>query len=230
MFSPIQCRRQSMRENIRKSGTATHNPGWFQIPAVWYPVILRRFQKPVVWYPGVLGRFQKAVIWYPGIFRRFQKPEIWYPVIFRRFQKTGNWYQGILRRFQKLAVWYLPVFRWFHFQRFWFHLPGFLYKRSRNWYQHVKYVKNKGVRGTPRQDLAFRAHEMRILRRSMERPLPKRKEWHMARPKGENVIRKHFKLTEETAKLLAEHSKAENMNESEYIQFQLLASWMLRLV
>ena len=34
---------------------------------------------------------------------------------------------------------------------------------------------------------------------------------------GENVIRKHFKLTEETAKLLAERSKAENMNESEYI-------------
>jgi hypothetical protein len=56
----------------------------------------------------------------------------------------------------------------------------------------------------------------------MERPLPKRKEWHMARPKGENVIRKHFKLTEETAKLLAEHSKAENMNESEYIRYLLL--------
>ena len=31
-----------------------------------------------------------------------------------------------------------------------------------------------GVRGTPRQDLAFRAHEMRILRRSMELPLPKK--------------------------------------------------------
>ncbi len=44
----------------------------------------------------------------------------------------------------------------------------------------------------------------------------------MARPKGENVIRKHFKLTEETAKLLAEHSKAENMNESEYIRYLLL--------
>ena len=27
----------------------------------------------------------------------------------------------------------------------------------------------------PRQDSAFRAHEMRILRRSIERPLPKRK-------------------------------------------------------
>ncbi|NBH28647.1 plasmid mobilization relaxosome protein MobC [Lachnospiraceae bacterium] len=63
---------------------------------------------------------------------------------------------------------------------------------------------------------------MRILRRSIERPLPKRKEWHMARPKGENVIRKHFKLTEETAKLLAECSKAENMNESEYIRYLLL--------
>lgn len=44
----------------------------------------------------------------------------------------------------------------------------------------------------------------------------------MARPKGENVIRKHFKLTEETAKLLAEHSKAENMNESEYIRYLIL--------
>ena len=44
----------------------------------------------------------------------------------------------------------------------------------------------------------------------------------MARPKGENTIRKHFKLTEETAKLLAERSKAENMNESEYIRHLLL--------
>ena len=44
----------------------------------------------------------------------------------------------------------------------------------------------------------------------------------MARPKGENVIRKHFKLTEETAKLLAERSKAEKMNESEYIRYLLL--------
>ena len=44
----------------------------------------------------------------------------------------------------------------------------------------------------------------------------------MARPKGEIVIRKHFKLTEETAKLLAERSKAENMNESEYIRYLLL--------
>ena len=79
-----------------------------------------------------------------------------------------------------------------------------------------------GVRGTPRQDLAFRAHEMRILRRSVERPLSKRKEWHMARPKGENTLRKHFKLTEETANLLAERSKAENMNESEYIRYLLL--------
>lgn len=40
----------------------------------------------------------------------------------------------------------------------------------------VKITKNgaitvkMGVRGTPRQDLAFRAHEMRILRRSVERP------------------------------------------------------------
>lgn len=44
----------------------------------------------------------------------------------------------------------------------------------------------------------------------------------MARPKGENTIRKHFKLTEETAKILAERSKAENMNESEYIRYLLL--------
>ncbi|MCI8570325.1 MAG: MobC family plasmid mobilization relaxosome protein [Lachnospiraceae bacterium] len=44
----------------------------------------------------------------------------------------------------------------------------------------------------------------------------------MARPKGENVIRKHFKLTDETAKLLAERSRAENMNESEYIRYLLL--------
>lgn len=44
----------------------------------------------------------------------------------------------------------------------------------------------------------------------------------MARPKGENTLRKHFKLTEETAKLLAECSKAENMNESEYIRHLLL--------
>lgn len=44
----------------------------------------------------------------------------------------------------------------------------------------------------------------------------------MARPKGENTLRKHFKLTEETAKLLTERSKAENMNESEYIRYLLL--------
>lgn len=44
----------------------------------------------------------------------------------------------------------------------------------------------------------------------------------MARPKGENTLRKHFKLTEETARLLAERSKAENMNESEYIRYLLL--------
>lgn len=44
----------------------------------------------------------------------------------------------------------------------------------------------------------------------------------MARPKGENVIRKHFKLTEETAKLLEERSKDENMNESEYIRYLIL--------
>lgn len=44
----------------------------------------------------------------------------------------------------------------------------------------------------------------------------------MARPKGENTLRKHFKLTEETASVLAERSKTENMNESEYIRYLLL--------
>lgn len=44
----------------------------------------------------------------------------------------------------------------------------------------------------------------------------------MARPKGENNIRKHFKLTEETARILEERSKAEGMNESEYIRYLLL--------
>lgn len=44
----------------------------------------------------------------------------------------------------------------------------------------------------------------------------------MARPKGENTLRKHFKLTEETARILTERSKAENMNESEYIRCLLL--------
>ena len=44
----------------------------------------------------------------------------------------------------------------------------------------------------------------------------------MARPKGENTLRKHFKLTEETARILVERSKAENMNESEYIRYLLL--------
>ena len=44
----------------------------------------------------------------------------------------------------------------------------------------------------------------------------------MARPKGENTLRKHFNLTEETAKILAERSQAENMNESEYIRYLLL--------
>ncbi len=45
----------------------------------------------------------------------------------------------------------------------------------------------------------------------------------MARPKSENTLRKHFKLTEETARILAERSKAENMNESEYIRYLLLS-------
>ena len=40
--------------------------------------------------------------------------------------------------------------------------------------------------------------------------------------KNENTIRKHFKLTEETARILAERSKAKNMNESEYIRYLIL--------
>ena len=44
----------------------------------------------------------------------------------------------------------------------------------------------------------------------------------MARSKGENTLRNHFKLTEETARILTECSKAENMNESEYIRYLLL--------
>ena len=44
----------------------------------------------------------------------------------------------------------------------------------------------------------------------------------MTRPKGENTLRKHFKLIEETAILLAECSEAENINESEYIRYPLL--------
>ena len=44
-----------------------------------------------------------------------------------------------------------------------------------------------GVRGTPRQDLAFRAHEMRILRRSIERPLTQKKGVAHGKTKG----RKH---------------------------------------
>ena len=44
----------------------------------------------------------------------------------------------------------------------------------------------------------------------------------MARPKSENTILKHFKLTEETARILNERSQAENMNESEYIRYLLL--------
>ena len=44
----------------------------------------------------------------------------------------------------------------------------------------------------------------------------------MSGTKDENVIRKHCKVTQETAKLLAERSKAENMNESEYIRYLLL--------
>lgn len=36
------------------------------------------------------------------------------------------------------------------------------------WRNYLNLAVFKGVRGIPRQDLAFRAHEMRILRHSME--------------------------------------------------------------
>ncbi len=45
--------------------------------------------------------------------------------------------------------------------------------------------------------------QMRIMRRSIERPCQK-KEKQVARPKDENVMRKHFKLTEETERILTE--------------------------
>ena len=45
---------------------------------------------------------------------------------------------------------------------------------------------------------------------------------YMARPKDENMFRKHFKLIGETAKLLAECSRVENINESKYIRYLLL--------
>ena len=90
------------------------------------------------------------------------------------------------------------------------------------WRYYHKFRGFKGVRGYSPTRFAFRAHEMRILRRSIELPLTKRKERYMARPNSENTIRKHFKLTEETARILAERSKAENMKESEYIRYLIL--------
>ena len=48
-------------------------------------------------------------------------------------------------------------------------------------------AKIRGFGVLPRQDLAFRAHEMRILRRSVERPLPEKK--GVAR--GKTQRRKH---------------------------------------
>ncbi len=45
---------------------------------------------------------------------------------------------------------------------------------------------------------------------------------YMARLKCESTLRKHFKMNEETASILTERSKAENMNESEYIRYLLL--------
>ena len=43
------------------------------------------------------------------------------------------------------------------------------------WRNYLNLAVFKGVRGTPRQDLEFRAHEMRILRRCVQRLLHKRK-------------------------------------------------------
>ena len=37
------------------------------------------------------------------------------------------------------------------------------------WRNYLNLAVFKGVRGTPRQDLAFRTHEMRILRRCVQR-------------------------------------------------------------
>lgn len=78
------------------------------------------------------------------------------------------------------------------------------------------------IQGYSTTKSVFRVYEMRILRRFIERLLRKRKEQHIPRSKGENNIHKHFKLTEETARILEEQSKAENMNESEYIRYLLL--------
>ncbi len=47
-----------------------------------------------------------------------------------------------------------------------------------NWrqkYRNWRYYHKKGGSGYSPTRFAFRAHEMRILRRSMERPLPKKK-------------------------------------------------------
>ena len=44
-----------------------------------------------------------------------------------------------------------------------------------SWRNYCNLAVFKGVRGTPRQDLAFRAHEMRILRRCVQRLFQKRK-------------------------------------------------------
>ena len=44
----------------------------------------------------------------------------------------------------------------------------------------------------------------------------------MARSKGENTLRKYFKLTEETVRILNERFREENMNKSEYTRYLLL--------
>lgn len=44
----------------------------------------------------------------------------------------------------------------------------------------------------------------------------------MARSKGENTLRKYFKLTEETVRILNERFREENMNKSEYTRYRLL--------
>lgn len=44
----------------------------------------------------------------------------------------------------------------------------------------------------------------------------------MARSKSESTIRKHLKLTEETARILNERFREENINKSEYTRYRPL--------
>ena len=126
-----------------------------------------------------------------------------------------NWRQFNVDWRHKKRNWRQKQPDWRHGKMNWRQIKGI-------WRYYHKISGLQGGSGYSPTRFAFRAHEMRILRRSIERPLPKGKEIWMARPKGENVIRKHFKLTEETARVLEECSKVENMNESEYIRYLLL--------